>query len=155
MTKLLQIVICGLALCAPALSPTPVVAQRFEEELKLLDYPSLKFSEQDMRDIVANVGWIAKNVLWRTDTTIERARTALRYYKNETTTKAWELWRDDLNLLAQEVNMLINLAPAMDDPATATADKKKIDHFTKLLFAARSELENTRRDIERVLHKTQ
>jgi hypothetical protein len=132
--------------CVPAVS-----AQRFAKEAELLDPRTLSYSEDDMRQMVANIGHNAQGALWRADSTIKYVQT-LRAAKNSKleATNEIAMIRDRCSNTITEIEVVLNTMPSMGDPATRSDKKTKTDRLQEILFAARDALYGAMHDLNAI-----
>jgi hypothetical protein len=131
--------------CVPTAS-----AQRFAKEAELLDTRTLSYSEEDIRQIVANIGHNAQGALWRADLMIKHVRT-LRAEKNSKL-EAAEIAsiRNRCDNILTEIDVVLNTMPSMGDLATRTDKKAKTDRLQEILFAARDALYGAMLDLNAI-----
>lgn len=123
-------------------APSPAYAQGYSKEIERLDVKSIQYSDTDLRQMVANVGWQAHGTLWRLDGYLEAAR-ALLDSKNVDVIRATILL-GDLRTTVNEINMTINVLPKPADPESKDPNMKRAAHFEQMLFAARKEAQQVK-----------
>ena len=127
----------------------PVNAQRFENEHKLLQVDELPLDQDGIRQVVQHLSLRVKYTLQRVDSFVVKARENMRQENSPHFSVNLKNDRQDANQLESDINQLINMMPYLSaDGADISADKKKIDATTRLLFAARSAIDDVRWDID-------